>query len=187
MSKRTKDILTGGTGDVNLQTLSARVQTGAPVAGVSFGETRVPVPVLRVAQNPNTAQVIEALWCEFEFSSLGLFVPSFDGAGDSVRASITTNSQPSMPHLDNSNLIALTGFRAWMFNAPGPGAAGDTVLRVDLTDQAGHGMIIATQDIFLQGSGINMAVPLAIPFRMGYRFKLVSLQEFVGLAIQSSS
>lgn len=58
------------------------------------------------------------------------------------------------------------------------------VHRVDLTDGAGHGMIVATPNVFLSIDSNNTADTNAVNCRMGYRFKNVGLQEYVGLAIQ---
>ena len=62
MSKRARsDTLTGGTGDVNPQTLGGTVtQTSAE----TFTQTTIPVPVNRVTSSSSFAQVIEILWLE---------------------------------------------------------------------------------------------------------------------------
>lgn len=56
--------------------------------------------------------------------------------------------------------------------------------RVDLTDGAGHGLIVATPNIFLAVDSNNTGAQNDANVRVAYRFKNVGLQEYVGLAIQ---
>lgn len=51
----------------------------------------------------------------------------------------------------------------------------------DCTDGAGHGILIATDNIFIQGSTTNQTGASSFPFKILYRFKRVSLVEYIGI------
>lgn len=101
MSKRSRssvDTLTGGTHDVNLQTLGGTV---AQATNDAFTEVNIPVPVNRVTMNSSMAQVIELLWVEFSLSMAPL-----NAANESVRASLTTSSKTAAVGINDPDMLA---------------------------------------------------------------------------------
>lgn len=51
----------------------------------------------------------------------------------------------------------------------------------DLTDGAGHGMLVATDQLFLTINSSNMIAPAGVTCRILYRYKSVSLTEYIGI------
>lgn len=61
------------------------------------------------------------------------------------------------------------------------------MLEMDLTDGAGHGLLLATNSIFMQGDTTLFTPAVAVfDCKMLYRFKTVDILEYVGI-VQSQS
>jgi len=168
------NMLTGGTRDVNPQYLSAIVTESA---ANTFTEVTIPLPVLRGNfGGQRKYQVLELLKVIWSMST-------GDGATASQRlAQLTTSSQSASIDFDNPDLV--TRFRdnivittSGLFHHIGP------VIQ-DFTDNAGHGLIIATSDLFVGVVGTSQTNAIAAAVRIIYRFKNIGVDEFVGLAIQ---
>lgn len=172
------DTLTGGTRDVNPQTLGMGGDL-TESAAATFTSRTVAVPVNRVSSNSSVAQVIEVLWVEFEHTS-GT-IP--DAANETFSAALTMTEKAAMPSLGEVDLIAKASWGFTAFVTSG-GAGGSKITHIDLTDGQGHGIIVATPNVFFAVAGENTATAQSAGCRMGYRFKNVGLQEYVGLAIQ---
>lgn len=112
MSKRSRsDSLTGGTGDVNPQTLGGSV---AMSANDTFTQTTIPVPVNRVTSSSSYAQVIEILWVEF-----GLSMAPLNASNESVRAQLTTSSKSTAVGIDDVDMLASVLIAVGFFNTSG--------------------------------------------------------------------
>jgi len=174
--RRAADPLTGGTRDVNPQTLGGRVTESA---ANTFTQQQIAVPVNRVTSSLNTAQVIEALWIEFETRVLG----TIQAVADELEVQLTQTSKTTSVNIDDVDMIAKIHLGIVMIATTG-GNAMNQVFHINLTDGAGHGPIIAVPNVFLGIEGTSLSAAQGASFRMGYRFKNVGLQEYVGLAIQ---
>jgi hypothetical protein len=51
----------------------------------------------------------------------------------------------------------------------------------DFTDGAGHGILVATDNIFIQASTNGQNTASLFRFKILYRFKSVSLVEYIGI------
>lgn len=170
--------LTGGTRDVNPQTLGGTATTSA---ANTFGQSTIPLPINRSnlgAPGGQSAQVIEALWVEFDFGE----VIFFNNGGEEAEAQVTTSSKSQIEGIDDVDIIAKDGIRLSLLTS-GASISKNTS-HFDLTDGAGHGLLIATNNIFFGVDTAGLAGTSTMRFRMAYRFKNVSIQEYVGLAIQ---
>lgn len=177
MAKRSvSQMLTGGTNDVNPQYLSATVTESA---ANTFTQVDVAVPVLRGFQGAGRGkkyQVIELLKIWFDLT------PG-DGATASNRnVQLSTTSQAALIQLNDPDLIAkwsdaIVITTSGLFNPVMPAV-------LDFTDSAGHGLIIATETLHFGLIGTSQTNPLTARMRMFYRFKNISVDEFVGLSIQ---
>ncbi len=56
-----------------------------------------------------------------------------------------------------------------------------TDLVVDLTDDTGHGVLVATDNIFIQCFSSSALNPITASARLFYRWKNVSLAEYIGI------
>ena len=178
--RRTDGSLTGGTGDVNPQYFNMTLTQLNPNA---LTEAAFNTPVVRLPGPSGRVTIMELLkvyWMAVGWSP-GL-------------AAILTQSQymslSSVPmgiiaiaNLSEPNVIAQLNIQqtiAW--TAAGSLAdSQDHLVSVDLTDGAGHGILFAGDRIYMQISTANMVGNKAFHVKILYRFKTVSLTEYVGI------
>lgn len=180
--KRVADMeLTGGSGDVNPQTML--IVANGPVGGAGGSQrTTVGLPIPRLPTPAGKSLVMEILWVEFVHRGL----TATAGATSEYHMSLTTNpSQPvnATAAVSDPRTIADWNHAVTASAAPTSFWDVENITEVDLTDQAGHGFLVATDNLFLDvytagPAGANMNNPVC---RIGYRFKLVSLQEYIGI------
>jgi len=168
------NMLTGGTRDVNPQYLSAQVTESA---ANTFTEVTIPLPVLRGNfGGQRKYQVLELLKVIWD-PSIG------DGATASlIRNQLTTSSQTAAIAMDNPDMVDF--WRSDIIITTSGLYTVDRPIIHDFTDGAGHGIIIATSDLFLGVQGTSQTAALQTNVRLLYRFKNIGVDEFVGLAIQ---
>lgn len=175
MSKRARSaLLTGGTGDVNPQFMNLALTESA---ANTFTQTEFPIPVLRGVIGRDKYQVMEVLKVEFfngGFSTIDIVVGHLQ---------LTTSSKTARVFGNDPDVIAYSVIDVDFLT--GGSQAVDTQPKTwDLTDGAGHGIIVASQSIFLACQGTGQVAATVNFCRVLYRFKNISVQEFVGLAIQ---
>ncbi len=175
--KRTAGTLTGGTKDVNPQTLGfIQVMSAANI----FTQQTVALPVNRTLSGPgNMAQVIEVLWVEWSFTGAELF----NAAAESLTMQLTTTNKTALVSISDPDIIALTSREFYALVTSG-GGVGDMITHIDMTDGAGHGLLVATPNIFFGVGSTGLAAAATGAARIAYRFKNVGLQEYIGMAIQ---
>jgi hypothetical protein len=177
MSKRGRSELTGGSGDVNPQEFTAHViQGGADAAA----QVAVQLPIPRLPTKPGRNLVMEFLWITYYWLN-----PAFPGAGTvgNLIANVTTNG--TAPGTQANALLDPKIISVWKrssatFTAVGVADSG-SYFEDDLTDQAGHGILVATDTIFFNVFSILTANANDVGFRVGYRWKDVSLTEYIGI------
>lgn len=177
--RTTKDTLTGGTGDVNPQLLSGsapQVTTDTPAT------TEVALPVTRVP-SADVVTIIEVLkvWVTFPSATETAVTEAerYATVSFSTKSGGTTAILFSDPNtFAQINLNAETAFTA--------AGTYDTVWynpsMFDCTDGAGHGILVATDKIYVQfaSTAWNTAAQTAY-WKMLYRFKTVGILEYVGI------
>jgi len=201
MKRGRKDQLTGGTGDVNPQEFVFPILGPAlgvasawtPIVGTTFNgfavQTVLEMPISRLPQREGRVTVIEALWAQFYL--LAMEMP----AAASVQArymNVTTNPAPltdvsaagSGPR-DPRTIADYNKLTYWA------SAVGFTDIEayeeIDLTDNNGHGLLVASDRLyanFVSGSTLaagNFNGNDAGVVRLGYRFKDVTLTEYIGI------
>jgi len=181
MSKRGRsgNELTGGSGDVNPQTMSPFVvQPGNDTTGVF--QQQLPTPRLPIRKGKSL--VVELLSVDW-FNVL----PLLSGANNSVLGILTTNpsafgsitaalQDPRVLSAFYRNVAYLqgtaVGFTTTASNYP---------FQDDLTDAAGHGILVATDKMFLFCYSVGTGQPNEVVTRINYRFKEVDLEEYIGI------
>jgi len=180
---RSGDQLTGGTGDVNPQWLNVR---SAAVISTTFSTTTVPTPINKFPEGSGRVVIMEILKV--------FFLPG-------ILATTTTNNNFQM-YLTTKNFASTTptnGFGdgsviAGFWYSTGLGAQGSNDFQepfvVDLTDGSGHGMLVATDNLYLGQIQSAAGEPFAAgttTCKILYRFKKVSLQEYIGIVQSQQS
>lgn len=177
--QRTDGSLTGGTGDVSPQWMSfAAAQSAAdttttttqavPVQRMPLGGRAQVMEVLKMILElptfPATASVTEATDSHVVFLSTSSF-----------GATITNWSEPRV-------FAGWTRINQGAFTAAGTYQSNyDNTKMMDLTDGAGHGILIATDNIFAQVASVGTGLTNTVRIKLLYRWKNVSLQEYIGI------
>lgn len=171
--------LTGGTGDVNPQFLSGQVVLSAANTATTLS---LGIPIQRVDPN-NQAIVLEALKVYVNHPAWDA-IASAGEATDSQQVMFSTTSFGTTavnfaePRVFAASLRSDRG----AFTAAGTyGMNQEDLVVIDLTDGAGHGILIATDNIFVQGMTGGFAGAATFNFKIMYRWKRVNITEYIGI------
>jgi len=179
--KRRYSELTGGSGDVNPQTLVLKVvQSGADVQ-TSIG-TPLPIPRMPIANGKSI--VMEFL--SLDFDRLG--IPLVNGVTSWLGVVTTNPLGPNGTNYADSADQVLSDPRVlgtWNQSVASGATQVTNVIehsyKLDLTDEAGHGMLVATDNIYFALVTQNTTQANVCYCKVKYRFKEVSLQEYIGI------
>lgn len=173
---RAKDTLTGGSGDVNPQHL--QIISGAQTANDAFGSAVVGLPIPRFPIREGRQLVMEILGVTFSITAI-----NFGVAFNTYFAALSTN--PTTPA---SATAALADGRTLVSRLEYVQFAAGTTLHLegdkyyDMTDNAGHGVLVATDNLYFYIDTVNTGnATFAVVADVEYRFKEVSLAEYVGI------
>lgn len=180
---RGSDALTGGTHDVNPQMLSNILSMSA---ADTFTEISFPIPIQRVSPNrPDEAILMELLKVVVEMPDLAAADFATVGATvDTAIFTLTTVTQGTVQFSTGNPRTIMSAIRHYnhAFTAAGSYYGLTEEPRTfDLTDGAGHGVLIATDNVFggLETAGFGAAAQVA--FKLLYRWKRVGLTEYIGI------
>jgi len=174
--------LTGGTDDVNPQYLSGAITLTA--ANVVTRQT-IGTPIVRVgSDNSGSATIMEVLkiWCDMPPPDDAVAAATFRGAVISWMTSEAPST--SFVPFDNPRVLAsLRLSQANAFTAAGTGLLEATTnpMMVDLTDGAGHGVLVATDNLYIQADTQTYTGVATFRYKILYRFKKVKLVEYIGI------
>lgn len=180
--KRGGDQLTGGSKDVNPQVLVTATVTST--VADNFAQIGVPLPIPRLPTKSGKNLVMEFLYVDFAFTTLAIHVSAFDQyyldigtRSNFVRSNGLTGIIQGM---QDPTTIAY-----YRFAIITP-ATNDTVevpvdKRIDLTDGAGHGILVATDQCTVSVNSDSTGAVCGGFARVTYRWKEVSLVEYIGI------
>ena len=175
------DMLTGGSRDVNPQFLSFNAATSA--ADTTTTTTQA-LPIQRLP-TMGRSQVMEILQVWFERPGLPA-IASVTEIVDSMIIYLTTKSfgTTAIGGIGGESTV----FAFDHFSSRGAFTAAGTykdfeprVATLNLTDGAGHGIIIATDNIFAQVQSAGIGAVITYGVKVMYRMKNVSLTEYIGV------
>ena len=178
------DQLTGGTKDVNPQWLNCPTLTQSGADTTTTQE--VNINLSKLPTSPNSAIVMEILKILLTTTPLPN-IASVTEVLDQIVATVSTSTggTTALAFNDSRVIAQLTQQQRGAFTAAGtyantlPG-----VLEADLTDGAGHGMLVATDSIFLQCSSTTTGNSNVVSCKILYRFKKIGLTEYIGIVQQ---
>jgi len=167
--KRGRESLTGGTGDVNPQYLSFQAVQSAADTNTTITQA---LPIQRL---PTTgrSQIMEILRVYFELATnvevdanYGCFLTtkSFGTTG------ISSNEPTCFAYFASQIGLTTSG----MFNV-------SKKYEHDCTDGAGHGILVATDNIFAQVKSAGTSAANTVNIKILYRMKNVNLAEYIGI------
>lgn len=180
MKRARGDRLTGGSGDVNPQTLVARVTESAADTTTSQ-EVNLPVPQIPVAGQATIFEILRI------FVNWGTALAGTGAAETeyqrvlniSTKSFGTTVASASDPNVilrhEQERRGAFTAAQSYQVALP------IEPFQFDYTDGAGHGVLVAVQKIYLQADSANTGVAQSAIVRIIYRLKTVTIEEYVGI------
>lgn len=181
MKRARAESLTGGTGDVNPQLLSDSATQSAADTNTT---TQVNLPIQRIASNaPQQAVIMELLKIFVDLPDLPAVAAVAEtadtiGVNFSTRnfgTTATTFDDPSIfARAETNRLAAFTAGGTYMWSQRG-------IITVDLTDGAGHGVLIGTDSIFVQVTSGGTGNANTVRYKLLYRWKRVTLAEYIGI------
>lgn len=183
--------LTGGTRDLNPQVLILPITTTGGTASGTFGAgvSRVQLPVPRYSAKNGRSIVMEVLGLEFIYNQLPQ--PQLvDGSSNIFGAMVTTSSgvPTSLAQVVQDTGCVDIDVQAYVVKV-GAGLAPllytpNATYYEDLTDGAGHGILVASDAIsFITFDNNNSGAVQTVQAtaKLTYRFKEVSLTEYIGI------
>lgn len=177
MKRGRKDQLTGGSGDVNPQILTIQsVQPGADISVVK----QTPLPIPRFPTRVGYNLVIELLWIDYYHYQANV------NAGASNQNLITLTTSPTVFPSIPAAILDPRNIDAWFRILVAPAVIADTYNvetenYQDLTDQAGHGILVASDNIYLGIYSNGTLGANGYIAKIGYRWKEVTLTEYIGI------
>lgn len=165
--RRVSESLTGGTGDVNPQILSANLTC---TAGNSV-TTTIPIPIQRLPSGgAGRAQVMEVLKV--------LFMPTLSNETDASVDVVLSTKNFGTTQANNYDPAVFQRFG--YFTKLTTSGLVDAVQPpwFDLTDGAGHGYLVATDFIYAQTTTVTSG---SMAVKILYRWKNVNMAEYVGI------
>ena len=171
--------LTGGTHDVNPQWMvfNSNVQS----APNTFTEGVLNTPISRFPQGKGKSVVLEVLKVQFLMASVDTN-PAAGGTIITRSAQVTTSSQTGLiPSGTEVTAFYQDAYRGAFTAAGSYESAMSSTPMIDLTDGAGHGMLVATDQVYFGVNTTGYANAGSFACRMLYRFKLVTLEEYIGI------
>lgn len=179
MKRGRNNELTGGSGDVNPQWLTFNLMTQTGVN--AFTETSLNLPINRFANPKGRSIVMEVLKVEFSMPP----PDTNNSAGGNILTTIVQLNPSSVNNVDQSNPKALAQYQRSFRGAFTAGGSYSAVENnpecVDLTDGNGHGVLVATDTMFFACNTSNFGAPAGFGARLLYRFKIVTLEEYIGI------
>jgi len=177
-TRASRDRLTGGTRDVNPQFMNMSV---TQTANDTYTQVSFPIPIQRL-QNTGRAQVMEVLKVFFNTPLINSTAAGVTAR--SIAVQLTTKSFTSGQPLSEPNLFARYEKEFTnAFTAGGTGILSNEFepYCFDVTDGAGHGILIASDAIFMAVESTNTSAANSGRIKLLYRWKDVSIQEYVGI------
>jgi len=177
--------LTGGTGDVKPQILTAFVS--APSGLNDYSVARVPVPRI-ILGSTGAATVMEILRVDWYIA-----IEDLGELAASYWAFLTTNparaQDESVTELANftQDLRDARTFAAALHDRTGTSSTFDMPISIDLTDDNGNGVLIASDNIFAISGEFSNGVATAAVAKILYRLTDVGIIEYVGIVQSQTS
>lgn len=173
-----KDQLTGGSEDVNPQYMTFSISMSA---ANTYTEQAIATPVPRNKVSGNNVTVMEILKVFFDLSEADAN-PAAGGSVITESVQLTTRSQANF----NSATAAVFAFCQKQIRGAFT-AAGSYGMQYydpyvwDCTDGAGHGVIVATDNIYIGMTSAGFVALATCNVKLLYRMKDVTLPEYIGI------
>ena len=183
MAKRARgaNTLTGGTGDVNPQYLNGTITLTAANTFTQVSQSTPKVMIGPASGNKAIIMEILKVFCDLP----NTFNPVAGVTAQAATLSFTTRANVTAPAAisDPACFAFFERTSVNSFTAAGSGTYEVTGAPHiwDCTDAAGHGILVATDNIFIGATTANSTTAGLFGYKIMYRFKEVSLTEYIGI------
>lgn len=171
--------LTGGTGDVNPQWFNIVSQVAITT---SFATTTVPTPINKFPEQSGKVVIMEILKIFFYFPVTLSAIATTFLRGYRIYLG-TRNFATTEPSVSDGSVLTSVRRNFFPSGTPANELVTDDPMTIDLTDGAGHGMLVATDNLYLGIIAATETEPYdgVVNCKVLYRFKKVALQEYIGI------
>lgn len=157
--------------------------SSVPITNGNASFFALPLPIPRLRTSGAKQLIVEVLWVLFY-----QFTPEIGTGANTKYMNVTTNASPQTNiaiAATDPRTIADTLTTILAAAAPVSVEQFQHIWEVELTDDAGHGLLVATDTIYFNFIATNATTAPGGTdtgvVRIGYRFKEVSLTEYVGI------
>ena len=184
MSKRGKSSggsVTGGTGDVKPQQLTFQ---GAVVTTGEYTVERIQLPISRYSHKTGRANIIEILKVYWypqmaNFADTSWLVMGYLTTGTQRVTANTLTAATFQDDMGDPRTFAGV-YLNQTITTSGVNSQ-EYPLRVDLTDNNGNGLLVATDDLIVVTGGVGLATAGRTTCKILYRIVGVALTEYIGI------
>lgn len=199
MKRKRTESLTGGSGDTNPQWFSTSVTQSGADTTTTLSVSTPPGIGLSQSGRPLAMEILKVL-VEFEGPSGVPLLPASASfaPGATTSASLyaslymsSKNFGTTRPTLGmgDATVFAFARKQYLVYESTAASTAftvNDGPIIIPMDDGAGHGMLFANQNMFLQIASNSMAVVVTARIKILYREKYISQSELLGLVLQSN-
>lgn len=175
--------LSRGSGDIKPQVIT--MDSGLAAAADDYVINTVALPVPRFGTTKKKATIFEILWVDWYLSIGNILDTSTTEIGflttDPVRSSGETCTVASIQADVGDTRTLAAAIRSALITTSG---STNTKMpqRIDLTDNAGNGVLIATDKLtIVAGAAANTTANARAIAKVGYRLSNVGIEEYVGI------
>lgn len=191
-TRTTRDRLTGGTNDVNPQLIHSpplAVPTAVAPLVVGMAELVINLPINRLNNRSGHSTIVEILKVFFDLPAPAGVVPQDGYTSQLMKAILSTRSLlgQSQVNVADPSIICSRGYNIRWAQGTELGSAAIAFtdpIDVDLTDGAGHGLLVAVDKLYFTGETVNQStqgIGQIMNCKIMYRFKEVTLEEYIGI------
>lgn len=182
MKRRRDGTLTGGTGDVSPQFFNMS-QTQSAADTTTTGTFPIPTQRLPTGGKAQVMEVLRLFWNRTTMPASASVTEALDQISFTLSTTSFATTAPTLGLAEPRAVYARTDSNRSAFTAGGTYMMQDVGANgvVDLTDGAGHGVLIATDNLFLQVASTGTGAANNVVLKLLYRWKNVSLQEYIGI------
>lgn len=199
MKRRRTESLTGGSGDTNPQWFSTSATQSAADTTTTTSVSTPPGIGLSVSGRALAMEILKVM-IEFETST---GVPALPGSasfapGATTAASIFMNAYLSSKNfgttrptlgMGDATVFAFARQQYLIYESSAVATAftqSTGPIVIDLTDGAGHGVLYANQNMFIQVASSSVLSAVTARVKILYREKFITQEELLGLVLQSN-
>lgn len=178
MKRGRGDQLTGGSGDVSPQIFTQTINLSA---ANTFTQVESGLPQIRIPTRKGKSIVMELLWAHIIHPQLDT-QPAAGGTAAVSQWQLGTISEAAI-NFGDPRVLAVSEL-SWRgaFTAAGSfESVANMTDKIQFHDGAGHGLLVATDSLFMAANTANFTGAATFFAKIAYRFKEVTLEEYIGI------